>query len=347
MQAPQSWVTHIQQSGLSVVAAHYLWRGLAPSTRRNYDTPGSRFSLFCTLANYCHPHGGCFPARATWLIELLCSLAGTVKVKTLKLYLTCIKLYQLDLGIDYTAFLDPRLERTIQGIKRDHNEPTRRERTPFTRPYLLRLLLHLHPLTYDTLVLRAAFTLAFAGFLRVGEFTYREADRQLEASFWKWYITKRSLKVSDNATHMELTLPTSKTDPFRKGITLTIASTQDPGCPVEAMRQLLCIDSHRPRSAPLFCISEHDQRAFTRDYVVTQLQHLAQVAGLSQGTWNGHSFRRGAATWANQAGMSEGEIQTLGRWRSDAYKSYIEYSNDERIALSQRFQLNRSGDVAQ
>ena len=188
--------------------------------------------------------------------------------------------------------------------------------------------------------------MAFAGFLRVGEFTYREADRQLGSSFGKWYITKRSLKVSNNATHMELTLPASKTDPFRKGITLAIASTQDPRCPVEAMRQLLHTDSHRPHSAPLFCIGEHDQRAFTREYVVTQLQHLAQMAGLGQGTWNGHSFRRGAATWATQAGMSEGEIQTLGRWRSDAYKSYIEYSNDKRIALSQRFQLNRARDVA-
>ena len=145
---------------------------------------------------------------------------------------------------------------------------------------------------------------------------------------------------------MELTLPASKTDPFRKAITLTIASTQDPGCPVEAMRQLLLTDSHRPHSAPLFCIGANDQHVFTQEYVVTQLQHLAQMAGLGQGTWNGHSFRQGAATWATQTGMSEREIQTLGGWRSDAYKSYIKYSNDERIALSQRFQLNRSRDAA-
>lgn len=346
MQATESWVTNIQQSGLSEVAAHYLWRGLAPSTRRNYDTPRSRFSLFCTLANYCHPHGGCFPARATWLIEWLCSLAGTVKVKTLKLYLTGIKWYQHDLGINCTAFLDPRLERTIQGIKRDHNEPSHRERTPLTQPHLLRLLQLLHTLIYDTLVLRAAFTLAFSGFLRVGEFTYREADRQLGATFGKWYITKRSLKVSDNATHMELTLPASKTDPFRKGITLMIASTQDPGFLVQAMPQLLLTDAHRPHSAPLFCIGANDQRAFTREYVVTQLQQIAQMAGLGQSTWNGHCFRQEAATWATQTGMSEGEIQTLGRWRSDAYESYIEYSNHERIALSQHFQLITSRDAA-
>ena len=65
------------------------------------------------------------------------------------------------------------------------------------------------------------------------------------------------------------------------------------------------------------------------------------MAGLGSGCWNGHSFRRGAATWAAEVGISETEIQTLGRWRSDAYKAYIEYSPEEQIALSRRFQTNR------
>ena len=142
MQPPESWISNIQQSGLSSIAAYYLWRGLAPSTRRNYDTPRSRFTLFCTLlvSNFRHLNGGCFPAKTTWLIEWLCSLAGTVKVKTMKLYLAGIKSYRLDLGIDCSAFADPHLERTIQGIKRDHNEPERRPRSPLTRPYLLQIL---------------------------------------------------------------------------------------------------------------------------------------------------------------------------------------------------------------
>ena len=58
--------------------------------------------------------------------------------------------------------------------------------------------------------------------------------------------------------------------------------------------------------------------------------------------WNGHSFRRGTATWAAQVGISETEIQTLGRWKSDAYKAYIEYSDTERISLSKRFQTSQA-----
>jgi len=83
----------------------------------------------------------------------------------MKLYLSGIKLYQLDLGIETTAFSDPRLEQTLQGIKRDHNEPDRRERTPLTRPCLLLILSKLGTTNYNDIVTHAAFTLAFSAFL--------------------------------------------------------------------------------------------------------------------------------------------------------------------------------------
>jgi len=338
LRPPETWVFNVQQSGLSAIAAYYLWRGLAPSTRWNYNTPRARFTTFCEHSDYRHYNGGCLPAKASWLIEWLCSLAGTIKVKTMKLYLTGIKSYQLDLGIDCKAFADPRLERIIQGIKRDHNEPERRTRTRLTRPYLLRVLASLSPDHYDDIVIRAAFTLAFAGFLRVGEFTYKEADWEMGPSFQKWLPTKSSIRISQDGQYMDFTLPSSKTDPFRKGIKLTIAASNDRGCPVLAMQQFYSVDTHRPHYAPLFCIGRNKRNAFTREYVVQRLQQLARGAGLEREGWNGHSFRRGAATWAAEAGIAETEIQTLGRWRSDAYKAYIEYSRDERIALSKRFQ---------
>jgi len=141
---------------------------------------------------------------------------------------------------------------------------------------------------------------------------------------------------------MELTIPSSKTDPFRKRIKLAIAASNDSACPLYAMQQFLDLDTNWPQHAPLFCIGQHKQQAFTREYVVQKLQSLAFTAALGHSTWNGHSFRRGAATWATEMGLSENEIQSLGRSKSNAYKTYIKYSDRERILLSKRFQTLRN-----
>jgi len=108
---------------------------------------------------------------------------------------------------------------------------------------------------------------------------------------------------------MEVTSPASKTDPFRKGITLTISASEDDACPVKAMRQFLAVDTHRAADSPLFCMGQLEQQAFTREFVVKRLQQLARTAGLGQGTWNGNGFRSGAATWAARVGISEAEFK--------------------------------------
>jgi len=110
----------------------------------------------------------------------------------MKLDLSGQKSYQLDLGIECSMFSDPRLERTVQGIKRDHNEPDRRDRTPLTRACLIQILSVRGNTSYNEAVTRAAFSLAFAAFLRVGEFTYRQTDIDTGPLFHNWFLTKNS-----------------------------------------------------------------------------------------------------------------------------------------------------------
>ena len=165
-----------------------------------------------------------------------------------------IKAYQLNLGIDCTAYTDPRLERTLQGIKRDYSEPARRTRTPLTRPHLLHMLHHLGRSNYDDLTIWAPFTLAFASFLTIGEFTYKAIDPQMGPSFQNWFLTKSCIRFIKNCEHMELTLPASKTDPFRQGIQVIIAGSHNNACSGRAMKQLIARDTQRPPQAPLFCV---------------------------------------------------------------------------------------------
>ena len=151
------------------MAGFYLWHGLAQSTRRTYETPQCSFIRFCTLSGHRHPSGSCLPATGRWLIKWITILAGRIKVKTMKQYLSSLRSYHVDLGLPVAAFQDKRLERVIRGIKGDHAEPDRRERSPLTRDSLLWILRELRQPSYTNHTLKAAFTLAFAGFLRVGE----------------------------------------------------------------------------------------------------------------------------------------------------------------------------------
>ena len=86
-------------------------------------------------------------------------------------------------------------------------------------------------------------------------------------------------------------------------------------------------------------LCSHNRTTTTHKRICFQkLRELGIDSVLGVAAWNDHSFRRGAATWTAEVGISEAQIQTLGRWRSDAYKAYIEYSQAERISLSQWFQ---------
>jgi hypothetical protein len=262
----------------------------------------------------------------------------------MKSYITGLRSLHVDMGLPIDGIFDhPRLQRIIQGARRFHGEAGTRERLPITRDVLLKILQCLPRWRTDIMQanLYAAFCLAFAGFLRVGEFTWTQySSNPLE--FARWHLTWRSVDIQ--ADRLLLTLPTSKTDPFRQGITLTIAPASDPACPLAALRNLQDL---RVRIAggqfdslqPLFVRANN--QPFSRDYVVRCLRLCLAHHGIS-GHYSGHSFRRGAATSARLAGLTDHEIQLLGRWRSDAYKRYIEVHPDQLLGISRRLQSTRA-----
>ena len=203
-----------------------------------------------------------------------------------------------------------------------------RERRPITKDLLLQILHQIDGTTREGATLYAAFCLAFAAFLRIGEFTYTTKDLK-DPEFSQWFLTRRSVTLHKD--HLELTLPASKTDPFRRGITLNVAASGDDACPVQALRRLFRWEA-LPDS-PLFSWGS----AFTRQSVTGKLREILIQIGI-EGHYSGHSFRRGAATSARLAGLSDEEIQLLGRWRSDSYRLYIVTHPAHILAASRRHQ---------
>ena len=53
--------------------------------------------------------------------------------------------------------------------------------------------------------------------------------------------------------------------------------------------------------------------------------------------FTGHSFRRGGATYAFEAGIPGELIQICGDWSSDCYKQYLEFSMQTKLDLAAQF----------
>ena len=287
------------------------------------------YTVHCGLNTFNPPLPATVNSLASWIAELS---TKRVKADTIKGYLTGVRSAHVDMGFEnLSVFQNPQLQRIIAGSRRLRGEADTKERCPITKDILLQLLPHFNRHTKRGATLQAAFCLAFAAFLRVGEFTYTAKDLEDE-EFAKWFLTRRSVRLYED--HLELTLPASKTDPFRQGITLTVAATNDEACTVRALRHLFQQWPAAPTS-PLFESEAHSP--FTRDTVTSSLRQALRSEGI-QGHYSGHSFRRGAATSARLAGLTDDEIMLLGRWKSDCYRLYIETHPAHILAASRRHQ---------
>lgn len=265
---------------------------------------------------------------SAWIFQLG---SQGLPAKTIKSYLTGVRSGQIDIGLaDLDVFHHPSLQQIVNEIWRLQGERKTRERLPITRMVLIDLIFQLDQSTKIGATLHVSFCLAFAAFFRCGEFTYTAQERKTD-DFDAWYLTRRSITFQED--HITLSLPSSKTDPFCRGVTLTIAEVQNSACAVASLRHLY---KHfpEPLSAPLFTTSSG---SFTRDFVTSKLRTgLAQLGYI--GNYSGHSFWRGAATSAQEAGLTDAEIQLLGRWKSDAYLLYIQAHPTYILNTSRRFQ---------
>ena len=241
--------------------------------------------------------------------------AGTVKS-----YLAAVRHEQISLGLgDPHRETMPMLEYVVRGLKKRMAGKASRPRQPIT-PQILRMLKVVWESSgrnEDAVMLWAAVCMCFFGFLRSGEVVAPsevEYDPAVHLSFG-------DVRVDDVGMphYLEVRIKASKTDPFRKGISVYLGRTDTDLCPVAAILGYMVLRGSR--QGPFFLF--RDGRFLTRDRFVVQVRRALQVAGVDSSQYAGHSFRIGAATTAALCGIQDSLIKTLGRWESSAYTLYI------------------------
>lgn len=121
---------------------------------------------------------------------------------------------------------------------------------------------------------------------------------------------------------------------FRQAGTVTVEILPCPGmffCPVTALTDFMRYTPGYPRSMPLF---RSEEALLSRDWLNKILkEHLDPV--LTYGVVRTHGFRAGLTSALAKCGVSDDTLQSLGRWHSQAYRSYIKMGRNLRLSTQQ------------
>lgn len=120
------------------------------------------------------------------------------------------------------------------------------------------------------------------------------------------------------------------------------ACPSSPLCPVRAF-SLLSLACAAPPSAPLFSLpSSRTLVSMDNGVFESNFRRMLAAAGLQDAGFTPHSFRRGGATAAFQAGLPSEVIQSIGGWSSDCYRIYLEHDLVPHTLALTQFVLNDS-----
>ncbi len=308
-------IPHLDQA-----VRHYLGDCIAPSTRATYASAQRRFESFCALL----PATTTFPVTEQTLARFPTFLGQQqLKHRTIKTYLSGLRFAQIQsgLGDPFHAKSMPLLEYVLSGIKR---EQSKSGAPPKPRlPVIQDILEHLRgtwlhpPIKPASVMLWAAACTGFFGFLRAREFTVPSVqgyDPQMHLN-----LGDLALDSHTKPSLIRLRIKQSKTDPLRQGADIFLGATAANICPVKALLHYTAVRS--PTPGPLFVFPSGTP--LTCKALVSHMQSALCHSGISPTAYTGHRFRIGAATTAAQRGLEDSLIQTLGRWKSDAYLAYI------------------------
>jgi len=232
-------------------------------------------------------------------------LAGSCTANTIANYLSALGDYCRMNGYDYnTSRMAPRIKSMLRGVANMFPHITVRK-SPITVTHLHQIRNQLDATNIEHATFWAMSLCAFFGLMRLGELTLHTDIRR---------TLKKAHLQNITAQGITIYLQTSKTDSQWNGNHIFIPKLPSVLCPVTAITNMLTMRYDDIQT--LFIMN--NTQTFTRERFITLLRLFIPNANIS-----GHSFRAGGATWAAQLGMNELEICRLGRWSSEAFRSYL------------------------
>lgn len=260
-----------------------------------------------------HNLANCWPISVQELCNFIAYLfLQNLSHSSIKCYLSGISFFHKVNGYDDATqtFI---IGKMMEGIKRSRGKIID-SKLPITRGMLKTLLITLNAVCrsqYEVNLFKAAFSLAFHGLLRIGEFAVSNGVH-------RHVLLLSNVRFEGN--QLKIFIHSSKTDQLGAGSYITVQKQSDSTiCPCSLLKRFM--HDRPPLSGPLFC--HFDGKPLTRRQFVSLLNKALACAGIENTRFTSHSFRIGAATSLAMEGVPDSIIMQLGRWKSNAYKGYI------------------------
>lgn len=304
------------------VAERLMRTAIAPSTTAKYKAAWQRYRDFCTVSNRDPEHP--LP-DALLAFGAFCSASGQSGSATAG-HISAVR-FELSVRGLATPGLernDGRVALLLRGMAKAQPASHRTNRKPMTPAIIIKMrtmygqagLSTDYARTFDAVICTALF-----GAMRLGELLPSSKKA------WEYPRDLNALSLSEHPQYWDLRLPRSKTDQAGKGAHVRImhwaAHTQGIN-PYQSLKTWHAARFSNVRPSvidPLFLNDSGTQ--LTKKKFIATMRSLLSLIGEDPLAFSGHSMRKGAATLLAAAGQEDSTIQELGRWASNAFRSYV------------------------
>ncbi|KAE8188399.1 hypothetical protein CF336_g6171 [Tilletia laevis] len=286
----------------------------APKTLEGYGCGVNRFVSWCVARGV--PERERRPASEDLLCRFIASLAGTVTGQYIGKIISAIGAWHKMHGAPWTFQPGSRLSLVLRGAVNVTPASLRRpRRAPYTPEHLRALFAHLDLNEPKDAAVWACALTAFWALARIGEVT-TPTQKDFNTAV---HVTRAGF-VDGGEGPGALSLPWTKTT-RSAGATISLHRHAHDLCPVAAVRAHFLVNP-APSHAALFAYRQRGRIVpLSRSVLLTRLSVAAKAAGVP--VLHGHSFRIGGCTELLLRGTAIEDVKAHGRWRSDAWTTYV------------------------
>ena len=247
-------------------------------------------------------------------------LACFLLPQSVSVYVSFVGLYHKELGLPNPLTDNWTLSTVLRGIKRTLGAPPQ-PRLPMTTDILVRIHGFLNLMDSKHASFWAICLVSFFGLFRKSHLLPASVSEFSPLTF----LTRSDFSFSGSSVFIRVRW--SKTIQFgQRTVTIPLVASSSLLCPVRAVSQAFSLTPSALPDDQAFCWRDSARvrnRVFTYKEFMYSLQFFLSRLGLRSSQFGSHSFRRGGASLALEAGVPLDTIAVMGDWKSDAMYLYL------------------------